>query len=57
MYMSVCVCVCYLGSEEENGKDEGLWGVNSEMVYSPLSLSVEQRLLLFFFFFWLSTAQ
>ena len=51
MYMSVCVCVCYLGSEEEDGKDEGLWGVNSEMVYSPLSLSVEQRLLLFFFFF------
>ena len=50
------MCVSYLGSEEEDGKDAGLWGVNGEMVYSPLSLSVEQRLF-FFFFFWLSTAQ
>ena len=44
----VCVCVSYLGSEEEDGKDEGLWGVNSEMAYSPLFLSVEQS---WFFFF------
>ena len=51
----VCVCVSYLGSEEEDGKDEGLWGVNSEMAYSPLFLSVEQSW--FFFFFWLSTSQ
>ena len=44
----MCVCVSYLGSAEEDGKDEGLWGVNSEMAYSPLFLSVEQS---FFFFF------
>lgn len=43
------MCVSYLGSEEEDGKDAGLWGVNGEMVYSPLSLSVEQRLFFFFF--------
>lgn len=57
VHVSVCVCVCvsYLGSEEEDGKDEGLWGVNSEMAYSPLFLSVEQSW--FFFFFWLSTSQ
>ena len=46
----MCVCVSYLGSEEEDGKDEGLWGVNSEMAYSPLFLSVEQS----WFFFTLS---
>ena len=45
----VCVCVSYLGSEEEDGKDEGLWGVNSEMAYSPLFLSVEQSWFFFFF--------
>ena len=43
------MCVSYLGSEEEDGKDAGLWGVNGEMVYSPPSLSVEQRLFFFFF--------
>ena len=43
------MCVSYLGSEEEDGKDAGLWGVNGEMVYSPLSLSVEQWLFFFFF--------
>ena len=50
--MSVCVCVCvsYLGSKEEDGKDEDLWGVNSEMAYSPLTLSVEQSSVLFCFF-------
>lgn len=41
------MCVSYLGSEEEDGKDEGLWGVNSEMVYSPLSLSVKQKCFFF----------
>lgn len=45
----MCVCVSYLGSEEEDGKDEGLWGVNSEMAYSPLFLSVEQSWFFFFF--------
>ena len=43
------MCVSSLGREEEDGKDAGLWGVNGEMVYSPLSLSVEQRLFFFFF--------